>query len=135
MCIRDRIIGAQIEPAMGPPMQYQRLEAARASKAVIVEVHEEFARIFGRRYDPFIEEYRTDDAEVVLFQMGAHAETAKVVVDKLRNHGEKVGVVRLRSFRPFPTGEVRESLSRFKAVGVVDNSVSYGIASGGGRCV
>ncbi len=127
-----QIIGAQIEPAMGPPMQYQRLEAARASKAVIVEVHEEFARIFGRRYDPFIEEYRTDDAEVVLFQMGAHAETAKVVVDKLRNHGEKVGVVRLRSFRPFPTGEVRESLSRFKAVGVVDNSVSYGIASGGG---
>jgi len=126
------IIGAQMEPEMGPGMQYQRYLAVEGTRKVIEEVHEEFADIFGRKYSPWIEEYMTDDAETVIFMQGGHAETGKTVVNRMRNLGEKVGLVRLRTLRPFPTQQVRESLSRFKAVGVIDNSVSFGIACSAG---
>lgn len=127
-----QIIGAQIEPDMGPPLQYQRALAMRNAKKVIKEAYEDYNRIFGRNYSPFVEEYMTEDAEVVIFLQGAHSQTAIDTARRLRNHGEKVGVVRLRTFRPFPTEEVREALSRFKVVGVVDNSANFGIAGGGG---
>lgn len=129
---KPQIIGAQIEPVMGPPLQYQRYNAVEGSRKVIAEVHEEFAKIFGRKYAPFVEEYMTEDADVAIFMQGGHAETAKIVARRLRNLGEKVGVVRLRTFRPFPTQEVREALSKFKAVGVVDNSANFGISGGAG---
>jgi len=127
-----QIIGAQMEPAMGPPMQYQRYQAVESARKVIEEAHDEFARIFGRKYAPWVEEYMTDDAEVVIFMQGGHAETCKTVVKRLRNLGEKVGLVRLRTFRPFPTQQVREALGKFKAVGVIDNSVNFGISGGSG---
>jgi len=126
------IIGAQIEPQMGPGLQYQRYLAVEGSRKVIEEVHAEFADIFGRKYDPWIEEYMTDGAETVIFIQGGHAETGKTVVNRLRNLGEKVGLIRLRTVRPFPTKQVREALSKFKAVGVIDNSVSFGIACSAG---
>ncbi len=129
---KPQIIGPQIEPIMGPPLQYQRKQAMDKAKEVLVKAYDEFARIFGRRYDPFLEEYLADDAEVVIFGQGAHMNTAKAVARKLRNHGEKVGVVRLRTFRPFPTEEIRERMCRFKAIGVLDNSVNFGISCGGG---
>lgn len=127
-----QILGAQMEPKMGPGMQYQRYRAVDSSRKVIEEVTDEFNRIFGRNYNPWLEEYMTDDAEVVIFMQGGHAETCKTVVKRLRNLGEKVGLVRLRTFRPFPTQQVRDVLSRFKAVGVVDNSVQFGISGGAG---
>jgi len=127
-----QIIGPQIEPSMGPPLQYQRKQVIDRVNDVLIEAHEEFAEIFGRKYDPFLEEYMTDDAEVVIFGQGAHMNTAKAVVDRLRNHGEKVGSVRLRSFRPFPHEEIYNRLSKFKAIGVLDNSANFGISCGGG---
>ncbi|MBS4024715.1 MAG: pyruvate ferredoxin oxidoreductase [Clostridia bacterium] len=127
-----QIIGPQIEPIMGPALQNQRMLAMKGVKPVIIKAWQEFGEIFGRKYDPFMEEYMTDDADVVIFMQGAHAETAKIVAQKLRNHGEKVGVIRLRTFRPYPTEEVRASLARFKAVGIVDHSVNFGIAGGAG---
>jgi pyruvate ferredoxin oxidoreductase alpha subunit/oxalate oxidoreductase subunit alpha len=117
---------------MGPGTQYQRHMAVEGVYKVFEEVHEEFADIFGRKYDPWLEEYMTDGAETVIFIQGGHAETAKNVAKHLRNLGEKVGVVRLRTLRPFPTRQVRETLSKFKVVGVVDNSVNFGISCGAG---
>lgn len=127
-----QIIGPQIEPAMGPPMQYQRKQAFDRINDVLVQAYEEFGDIFGRKYDPFLEEYMTDDAEVVIFGQGAHMNTAKAVATRLRNLGEKVGVVRLRTFRPFPAEEILKRMSKFKAVGVLDNSANFGISCGGG---
>lgn len=127
-----QIIGAQMEPKMGPGMQYQRYVAMEGSRKVIEEVHDEFGRMFGRKYDPWVEEFMTDDAEVAIFIQGGHAETGKTVVRRLRSLGEKVGLVRLRTFRPFPTEQVRNALSKFKAVGTVDNSVNFGISGAAG---
>ncbi|OBR91081.1 MULTISPECIES: oxalate oxidoreductase subunit alpha [Clostridium] len=127
-----QILGAQMEPEMGPGTQYQRHLAVEGTYKVIEEVHDEFGKTFGRKYDPWLEEYMTDDAEIVIFMQGGHTETAKNVAMHLRNLGEKVGVVRLRTLRPFPTKQVRECLKRFKVVGVVDNSVNFGISCGAG---
>ncbi|KLU61999.1 NADH-dependent phenylglyoxylate dehydrogenase subunit alpha [Peptococcaceae bacterium CEB3] len=127
-----QIMGAQMEPAMGPGMQYQRYQAVESARQVIEEAHDEFGRIFGRKYAPWVEEYMTDDAEIAIFMQGGHSETCKTVVKRLRNLGEKVGMVRLRTFRPFPTQHVREALAKFKAVGVVDNSANFGISGGAG---
>lgn len=129
---KPQIIGPQIEPCMGPPLQYQRKQAMDNVFEVLVKAYDDFARIFGRRYDPFLEEYMTDDAEVVIFGQGAHMVTAKAVAERLRNHGEKVGVVRLRTFRPFPTDEIIKRMTKFKAIGVVDNSAQFGISGGAG---
>ena len=121
------IIGPQIEPMQGPPLQYQRKKLWDGVPAVVEEVWKEFGEIFGRKYDPWIEQYMTEDADYIIVGIGAHAETAKVVAKKLRNLGEKVGVARIRTFRPFPTKQLREVLANAKGVGVFDVSNSFGI--------
>ena len=100
--------------------------------AVIEQVHDEFANIFGRRYDPWIEEFMTDGAEVVFFLQGAHAVTARFAIKHMRDKGLKVGLVRLRTIRPYPTDRVKEVLSKFKVVGVVETNMGLGSVSSGG---
>ncbi len=107
--------------------------AMRRSRDVIIEAHQDFKRIFGRGGDnPFIEEYMTDDADIVLVGMGTLAMPLKVTVRRLREKGRKVGFVRVKWFRPFPEPEIRAALSRFKAVGVIDRDYSLGAPSNGG---
>jgi pyruvate ferredoxin oxidoreductase alpha subunit len=108
--------------------------AMRRAKGVIKEAYKEFKQIFGRVDDssPFFEEYMTDDAEIVLVGMGTLAMPVKVTIRKLRAQGKKVGFVRMKWFRPFPTEELQESLSRFKAVGVIDRDYSFGSPANAG---
>ncbi|HMD35565.1 MAG TPA: hypothetical protein VKH42_11380, partial [Vicinamibacterales bacterium] len=85
MMIADRTLdprrpvshGPQIMPEQGPPLQLERARAMEGAVPVIEQAHDEFARIFGRRYDPWIEEFMTDGAEVVFFLQGAHGVTAR----------------------------------------------------------
>ena len=108
-------------------------EAMRRSKGVIEEVYEEFKETFGRGDpSPFFEEYMTEDAEFVFVGMGTLALPVRVAVRKMREEGIKVGFVRIKFFRPFATEEIRDFLSRFKAVGVIDRDYSYGAPSNGG---
>ena len=107
--------------------------AMRRARGVITEAHQDLQRIFDRGGDdPFIEEYMTDDAEVVLVGMGTLALPLKVAVRKLRKLGRKVGFLRVKWFRPFPEPELQSALSRFKAVGVIDRDYSLGSPSNGG---
>ncbi len=106
--------------------------AMRRARDVITEAHEDFKRIFGRGGDPFLEEYMTDDADVVLIGMGSLTLPLKVTVRKLREKGHKVGFIRVKWFRPFPGPELLESLARFKAVGVIDRDYSLGSPLNGG---
>ncbi|HHY46234.1 MAG TPA: pyruvate ferredoxin oxidoreductase [Firmicutes bacterium] len=126
------ILGAQIEPSMGPPLQYQRYKAMQAARQVVKEATEDYNRIFGRNYAPFVETVALDDADVAFVVQGAHTWTARMVVQRLRNQGYKVGLAKIRVFRPFPTEELRDALKDVKVVGVVDNDVSFGISANGG---
>src|SRR2546426_2930911 len=82
--------GPQIMPEQGPPLQLERARAMEGSVAVIEQAHEEFAKIFRRKYDPWIEEYKTDDADVVFFLQGAHGVTARYAINHMRDRGAKV---------------------------------------------
>jgi pyruvate ferredoxin oxidoreductase alpha subunit len=110
-------------------MEVRRQNYAVTERAadVIREAYADFEKIFGRKYgNPFIEEFMTEDADVVLLGMGTMSTPAKVAIRELRKQGLKVGFVRLRWFRPFPAEDLVKSLSRFKAVGVVDRDFSFG---------
>ena len=125
--------GPQIRPDQGTVMDMQRAQAMLDAPAVIEEVIGEFNRIFGRNYSPFLEEFMTEDADIVLFIQGAHTMTARHAVRHLRSQGVKIGLVKLRFVRPWPTQAVAQILSKFKAVGVVETSTSYGGAMRGGN--
>ena len=108
-------------------------DAMRRTSDVIKEAYEEFKQLFGRGDpSPFIEEYMTEDAEIVLVGMGTLAMPVRVAVRRMREQGMKVGFVRVKFFRPFATDEIREALSHCKAVGVIDRDYSYGSPSYGG---
>ena len=77
----------------------------------------------------------TDDAEVVFFLQGAHGVTARYAIRHMRERGAKVGLVRLRTIRPYPTDRVKDVLSRFKVVGVIETNMGLGSVSSGGVAV
>ncbi len=98
--------------------------ALENSKEVILEVAKKFEQLSGRSYGLF-EEYRTEDADYIMLLMGSAAGTAKQAVDDLRAQGKKVGVIKLRVFRPFPAKELAEALKNCKAVAIMDRCESY----------
>ncbi|MCH2527828.1 MAG: pyruvate ferredoxin oxidoreductase [SAR202 cluster bacterium] len=108
-------------------------DAMRRTQGVIKEIHDEFKEVFGRGDpSPFIEEYMTEDADIVLVGMGTLAMPVRVAVRRLREQGKKVGFLRVKFFRPFATEEIQQALSKCKAIGVIDRDYSYGSPSYGG---
>jgi pyruvate ferredoxin oxidoreductase alpha subunit len=105
----------------------QQEEAMKNALKAIQQVHNEYAKVSGRSYgNALIETYQLDDAEIAVVCVGSAAGTAKVVVDELRSEGVKAGLMRLRTFRPFPVDGVRNALQGVKAVAVMDKSMSFG---------
>lgn len=98
--------------------------ALENAKEVILEVAKKFKEISGREYGLF-EEYKTEDADYIMLIMGSAAGTAKEAVDHLREQGKKVGVLKLRVFRPFPAEEIAEALKGCKAAAIMDRCESY----------
>lgn len=98
--------------------------AMENAKEVILEVAKKFEAMSGRSYG-FFEEYRTEDADYIMLIIGSAAGTAKQAVDDLREKGEKVGVLKLRVFRPFPAEEIAKALKNCKAVAIMDRCESY----------
>ena len=109
-------------------MRRQNDMAMRQARGVIIEAYEDFNAKFGRSGEPFIERYMMDDAEIALVGMGTLAMPVRVAVRKMREQGKKVGFVRVRWFRPFPTIELQDVLGRVHAVGVIDRDYSFGSA-------
>jgi pyruvate ferredoxin oxidoreductase alpha subunit len=101
----------------------QQAEAVKKAKSVIVEVARLFSEVSGRNYG-LLEEYRLTDAELALVVLGSTASTAEVAVDELRAKNKKVGLLRIRVFRPFPKEEVMDALQHVKAIAVLDRSES-----------
>ncbi len=106
-----------------------QIKAMQRAPEVIQRVANEFAGLTGRHYD-LVEGYMTDDAERIIVALGSTCGTAKTVVDGLRAGGKKVGLLKIRSFRPFPCDDVRKALAGAKAVAVLDRSMSFGAQSG-----
>lgn len=107
----------------------QQIEAMTNVLPVIDQVAREFAKLSGREYG-FIEQYRMDGAERAIILMGSSVGTAKDVVDDLRAQGEKVGLIKIRVYRPFPYDALRQALKHVKALAVLDRAVSFGTFGG-----
>lgn len=105
----------------------QQEEAMLNAFRVIRQVHDEYAKLSGRSYgDGLVEEYRLDDADIAVLCVGSTAGTVKTVVDDLREKGVKAGLLRLRTFRPFPAESIVKTFRNVKAVAVMDRSMSFG---------
>jgi len=118
----------------GPPFIYTEAKWAqemnlRQAKQTILEVWREFGDRFGRHYRP-VEHYRTDDAEVLLLTMGSYSETAMTAIDKMREEGQNIGLLKLRLWRPFPFEEIRQAVKKAKTLIVFDRALSTGGPSG-----
>ncbi len=126
---RPAMIGTFMPAEYIMELRRQTAGAVESAKKVIREIDEEFGKKFGRNYGGLVDTYRMEDAEAALVTMGTVTSTSRQVVDELRKEGKKVGIVKLRFFRPFPSEELKKILMDRGAVGVVDRSLSF---AGGG---
>lgn len=101
----------------------QQDDAMEKSIEIFKETFEEFGKLTGRKYD-LIEKYYLDDAEKVIIVLNSTAGTVKSLINKLREKGEKVGLLKLRVFRPFPGKEIVDALKNAKAIAILDKSTS-----------
>jgi pyruvate/2-oxoacid:ferredoxin oxidoreductase alpha subunit len=109
--------------------RFRKKLAAAHDEAVGVaeQVEKEFGEAFGRHYGT-VQPYRCEDADAILVTSGTAAATSRIVIDKLRDEGKKIGTLKIRLFRPFPKERVREVLGRTKKIIVMDRNMSYGLS-------
>jgi pyruvate ferredoxin oxidoreductase alpha subunit len=107
-------------------LRYKHCLAMERAALKLDEIDRDFGAYFGRSYSGQVDEYRTEDAEIIIVASGGAAGTARVAVDKKRAAGIKVGLVKIRLFRPFPRQRLVEALKGKKAIGVIDRSVGFG---------
>lgn len=123
----DKVVsmGAFGMPEVYAEQRYAHEHAILQSRPIIDQAWDELAKITGRKYSS-VEQYKTEDAETLILAMGTMCGTASLAVDKLRKEGRKVGLVKLRLWRPLPVFELRQALSKAKNVLVIDRAVTPG---------
>ena len=120
--------GPLVPPAVYMEMRHDIARAMETALSKVPVIEDEYAAIFGRRYG-VVEAIRCDDAEIVFVTSGTVTSTARSLLENLRARGEKLGILKIRLFRPFPVEAVREALKGAKKVSVIDRNFSFG-ASG-----
>lgn len=120
-------IGAMVGPEAFTEVRFLAHYKQRQALRLIPALSDEFAKIFGRASGGLLRAYRTEDAETIVVAMGSVVGTIKDVVDELRDEGQKIGVVTLVSYRPFPVEALRDILKTAKHVVVIEKSVSVGL--------
>lgn len=118
--------GSYTEDDVVMEFKYSIHEAMQFGKQYIKEVFAELAQITGRDHGSLIEAYRTEDADVILIALGSVVGTAKVAVDELRADSKKVGLVKIRCYRPFPHEDIWDAIKHTKVVAVVEANFSMG---------
>ncbi|MCB8815550.1 transketolase C-terminal domain-containing protein [Desulfosporosinus shakirovi] len=107
--------------------KFRQNEAMEQALTVINNVASDYAKEFGRDWSGLIEAYQMDDAEHVIVAMGSMVSDARIVVDELRKAGRKVGLVKVRAWRPFPVEALREALKNVQLITVCDKNIVYGL--------
>jgi len=119
-------LGAFAGPEIYEEVRYEIQRDAIAAKEVVKEVARDFQSAFGRWMGDVVDPYRCDDADTIYVAMGSVIGTLKDWADVRREQGEKIGVLKLRCFRPFPIEEIRSALSHAERVVVLEKAVSVG---------
>jgi len=122
--------GAFADPSTYTEFRYKQFAAHQKALEKIEQVARDFEKAFGRYYGGLIDSYRADDAEVVLVTMGSVIGTIKDAIDEMRADGIKVGLIKVRCYRPFPAAALRKALSGAKVIAVLEKDVSIGNEAG-----
>lgn len=122
-------VGCVGVPEYYPEIKVQQEVATQNSLKVIKKVFSDFNKRFDTNYK-VISSYKMEDAEVALLTIGSLSGTAQMAVDKMRKEGKKIGLLKLRVFRPFPVRDLQESLKNVKVIGVIDRNISFGSMGG-----
>lgn len=129
-----KTMGAYARPEHWTETRYMLHEAQKNSKEKISDAVEEFSEIFGRDYGlenkGLLDTYMAEDADILLISLGSLCGTIRYIVDEYRERGEKVGLVKLRVYRPFPVNELRDAFKNAEAVAVLEKDVSAGYQGG-----
>jgi pyruvate ferredoxin oxidoreductase alpha subunit len=121
------LMGPNVSPNYYFEFKRQQEEAMRKALKKIQEINAEYAKLSGRSYgNGLIDPYKLEDAEIAIVVVGSTAGTLKVIVDQLRQEGIKAGILRLRTFRPFPSEDLKNALKKVKILAVMDKSMSPG---------
>jgi pyruvate ferredoxin oxidoreductase alpha subunit len=122
--------GAFADPNYYTEFRFLQEQAMQKALKKIEDVANEFYDVYGRYYGGLIDEYRTDDADIIIMAMGSIVGTIKDVIDKLRNRNVRVGLLKVRSFRPFPVEAIKNVVKDAKVVVVLDKNISLGLNEG-----
>ncbi len=114
------------EPSVYMESRYNLSNAVNNSKRYIIQAAQEYKEMFGKFQGALIDAYKMDDAKIVIASMGSVLGTIKDVVDELRESGKKIGVLKVRSFRPFPEDEIADALQNAQNVIVIEKAISLG---------
>jgi len=120
------VFGSYTDETTTLEVRYLAYQASMRAKEVIERVAQEYRQCFGLYHGGLIDTYAMDDAEIVLIAMGSMVSTLREAVDGLRRRGQRVGLVKVRSFRPFPTEMLQGVLRGIGAVAVLDKGLSMG---------
>ncbi|MEM0449504.1 MAG: transketolase C-terminal domain-containing protein [Methanomassiliicoccales archaeon] len=123
---KPRRYGSLVMPDWTMEFRYNNYLAMEKAKKKFAEAGSAFSKAFGRDYSSLIESYRCEGAEAVLIITGSAAGTAKVAADRMRERGKKVGVAKMRVFRPFPNEELLKLAENVRTIGVFDRSYTFG---------
>ena len=118
-------MGAFALPAIFAETKKAQEEALRSSMPKILDTWKAFGEVTGRYYHP-VETYQAEDADTLLVTMGSYGETASVAVDKMREAGRSVGLVKIRLWRPFPFDDLKKATLHAKQLVVIDRAISVG---------
>jgi pyruvate ferredoxin oxidoreductase alpha subunit len=125
-----KTFGAFADPSTYTEFRYQQFEAQLKALDKIEKVAREFEETFGRYYGGLIDSYHAEDAEVVIVTMGSVIGTIKDAIDAMRSEGKKVGLLKVRSYRPFPVQALRKALKDASVIAVIEKDVSIGSEAG-----
>ncbi len=120
-----KAFGGLLSPDYYMEIRYMLQKDMEKAVNIAKEADDEFYEIFGRRYG-VVEPYKCDDAKIIVVVSSTVTGTARTVIDELRERGEKVGLLKMRFFRPFPAEDVKEVLLSADKVAVIDRNISYG---------
>ncbi len=119
--------GNIVSPEWYMEFRYMMQEAMENAKRLIPIIDKEYGKRFGFEHGGLIDRYRCEDSDLILLAMGTIGSEAKVVIDNLRSEGLKVGVARVRVFRPFPREEIKELAQNVQMFAVIDRGISFGM--------
>ncbi len=122
--------GTFADPSAYTEFRYLQQKGMDVALGKIEKAAEDFKKIFGRYYGGLIEPYMAEDAEILLMAMGSVVGTIKDVIDKARSQGIKVGLIKVRTFRPFPVEVIRSAVSDAAIVVTLDKNISVGLNEG-----